>query len=397
VCWLKDFHAMPGISDTIINLARMRATLDNTAAHFPGSRQAASREAARLIETTEFGSNPGALRMLSYVPDGLAAGAPLVVVLHGCTQSAASYDHGSGWSQLAARHGFALLFPEQQRGNNANLCFNWFQSADVSRTGGEAESIQQMIRLLVREHRIDPARVYVTGLSAGGAMTASLLACFPEVFAGGAIIAGLPHGAAVSIPTAFEAMSSGKSRPAAEWGDLVREAAPYRGPRPAVQIWQGTADTTVRPSNATELVKQWSNVHGVTVTPDITDLQDGARHEMWRGPEGRIVLETYLVPGMAHGTPLDTGDDDLDHSVGHTGPHMLAADIGSTWHIARSWGLLTHASQSRRSHVNNQEMSAVDDGRLAAGRVPDAPALPSIGAKAVIEKALRAAGLMGHS
>src|SRR4029453_18745537 len=87
----------------------------------------------RLSDLAAFGSNPGQLRARTYTPDNLSAGAPLVVVLHGCTQTAADYDYGSGWSSLADRYGFALLFPEQQRSNNSNLCFNWFAPGDLRR------------------------------------------------------------------------------------------------------------------------------------------------------------------------------------------------------------------------------------------------------------------------
>ena len=81
----------------------------------------------------DFAPNPGALDALCHVPEGLADGAPLVVVLHGCTQNAAVYDRGSGWSALADRHGFALLYPQQRRANNSNLCFNWYSPADARR------------------------------------------------------------------------------------------------------------------------------------------------------------------------------------------------------------------------------------------------------------------------
>ena len=117
----------------------------------------------------------------------------LVVVLHGCGQTAAAYDFGTGWSTLAKRYGFALLMPEQQGANNANTCFNWFNPGDVARGRGEAASIRQMVARMVADHKIDPRRIYVTGLSAGGAMTSVMLATYPEVFAGGAIIAGLPY------------------------------------------------------------------------------------------------------------------------------------------------------------------------------------------------------------
>src|SRR4249919_2079692 len=176
----------------------------------------------RLHEISDFGSNPGNLRMFSYRPSTLADNPALVVVLHGCTQTAAGYDYGAGWSTLADRYGFALLLPEQQRSNNPNGCFNWFVPDDSRRGRGEALSIRQMIETFVMDKKIDQDRVFITGLSAGGAMTSVMLACYPEVFAGGAIIAGLPYGAASNVQQAFESMFQSPSRSAREWGDLVR-------------------------------------------------------------------------------------------------------------------------------------------------------------------------------
>lgn len=146
-------------------------------------------------------SNPGALQARYYLRADLPDEAPLVVVLHGCTQNAAGYDHHSGWSQLADEAGFALLYPEQQRANNPNLCFNWFLPPDTTRDCGEVSSIRQMIETMVVTHGLDRKQIFVTGLSAGGAMAAARLATYPEVFAGGGIIAGLPFGcAAMAVP-----------------------------------------------------------------------------------------------------------------------------------------------------------------------------------------------------
>ncbi len=323
---------MTGLAAMLGNLAQLRRQYATGASD--GS------ETSGLVEVTDFGSNPGALRMLTHVPDGLQAGAALIVVLHGCSQTAAAYDHGAGWSQLADRHGFAVLLPEQGRGNNANLCFNWFHPGDTARGEGEALSIRGMIGHMAAAHAIDPAHVFVTGLSAGGAMAAALLAAYPETFAGGAIIAGLPVGAASSAQGALEAMFQGRSHTAAEWGDRVRAASQHPGPWPFVQIWQGDADHTVRPSNAGELVKQWADVQGLPATPTWTDVVDGAAHQAWRGRDGGVALEAFMVPGLAHGTPLGTGSADPDYASGAAGPYMLEGGISSTWHIARAFGLL---------------------------------------------------------
>src|SRR5215212_8264399 len=230
---------------------------------------------SRLVEVTGFESAPGNLRMLRHVPDGLAPGAPLVVVLHGCTQAAAAYDHGTGWSALADRLGFALLLPEQQRVNNPNSCFTWFAPEDSERGRGEPLSIRHMIERMILDHGLDRRRVYISGLLAGGAMTSVMLVVYPELFAGGAILAGLPYRCAMDLPQALRCMAEGQSRPAAAWGDLVRAASPHRGPRPRVSVWHGAADRTVRPLNAQETVKQRSDVHGLGPGPSGADTVRG--------------------------------------------------------------------------------------------------------------------------
>src|SRR3954466_7353248 len=145
--------------------------------------------------------------------------------------------------------------PEQKLSNNANGCFNWFVPEDTARDSGEACSIRQMIERLARTAGIDRRRIFVTGLSAGGAMTSVMLATYPEVFAGGAIIAGLPYGIAGNVQEALKGMFQSPPRPAAELGDLVRKASTHKGPWPRLSVWHGSADRTVNPANADEIVK----------------------------------------------------------------------------------------------------------------------------------------------
>lgn len=375
---------MSGLADNVLKLSRMRLQRDQTIANL--------ETAVTLTAVTVKGSNPGELRMLSYVPAGLPAGAPLVVALHGCTQNAAAYDQGSGWSTLAERHGFALLLPEQQRSNNSNLCFNWFQPEDTSHGRGEAESIRQMILQMIAAHGLDARRVFITGLSAGGAMTATMLATSPELFAGGAIIAGLPHGAANGMMEAFSAMGQGRHHGARQWGDMVRAALPHRGPWPTVQIWQGTADSTVSPTNADELALQWSDVLGLPSQPAFTEQVDGSRHDVWPQIDGRVVLERWTVPGLGHGTPIRPTASDMDQAVGVAGPHMLASGISSTWHIAQSWGLLTQAAQERAVTPKAAPSPAEVGASEAMSLLPKMGEMLQPGL--VIERALKAAGLL---
>jgi poly(hydroxyalkanoate) depolymerase family esterase len=349
----KDFPAMAlldghdGILGNLMKLAPQALGKAMPSLDIPGF---GAPESAALIETTAFGDNPGNLRMLSYVPDALPAGAPLVVVLHGCTQTAAEYDRGTGWSTLAERFGFALLLPEQRRANNANLCFDWFQPEDITRGSGEAASVAAMVNAMIDTHRLQRQRVYVTGLSAGGGMTAALLATYPDIFAGGAVIAGLPFGSASNIPEAFGVMGQGRVRSPQELGDRVRAASSHRGPWPTVSIWQGTSDTTVNPVNAEELRKQWANVHGVTDAAPIQSTVDGAAHREWQAADGRAVVETYVINGLGHATPIDPNAADEDAQCGDTSASrfILPAGISSTYRIAESWGLIGRRRTARQ-------------------------------------------------
>jgi poly(hydroxyalkanoate) depolymerase family esterase len=291
----------------------------------------------RLREIAEFGANPGSLRMLAYVPDHLPPEPALVVALHGCTQTAAGYDHGTGWSTLADHHGFVVIYPEQQHCNNAKCCFSWFLPGDTTREHGEASSIRQMIERATMEFGVDRRRVYVTGLSAGGAMASVMLATYPEVFAGGAIIAGLPYGCATNVQEAFAAMLSEHSRSARALGDQVRAASAHRGPWPRISVWHGSADPIVKPSNAESTIRQWASVHRLNEHPSHEEKYTSHNRRVWNDATGNTLIEAITVNGMGHGVPLSTGED--RESSGAVGPFFLDVGISSTHHIARFWGL----------------------------------------------------------
>jgi poly(hydroxyalkanoate) depolymerase family esterase len=290
-----------------------------------------------LTEVKDFGSNPGNLRMFRYAPVVLQHPRALVVVLHGCGQTAAAYDVGSGWSTLAKHYGFALLMPEQLLSNNANGCFNWFYPEDTTRERGEAGSIRQMIARMVKDHAIDPRRIFITGLSAGGAMTSVMLATYPELFSAGAIIAGLPFGVASNLREALIGMRASRARSTTELGDLVRKATSHKGKWPKVSVWHGTADRTVYPGNADEIVKQWIDVHGLPLEPMSQTTVDGHPREVWWGPDGETLVESYTIADMAHGTPL--GMAETDKRYGTQGAFMIEAGISSSYHIAKVFGL----------------------------------------------------------
>lgn len=361
------------LSDTIARLARLR-----------GGLHAIPTKGNRLSALTSFGSNPGALQAKYYIPSNLKARTALVVVLHGCTQNAAGYDIGSGWSQLADEYGFAVLFPEQTRANNANLCFNWFVPQDTRRDSGEALSIRQMIDAVASMIDIDRKQIFITGLSAGGAMANAMLVLYPEVFAGGAIIAGLPFGSATTIPEAFDRMRGHGMPTSTELQSRLRAASPHGGAWPTVSIWQGTADNTVVPANADALVEQWRAVHDVDSMPTSVETVDGHLRKTWKDSQGLDLIEVWSISGMGHGTPLDAGD-----GYGRVGPYMLDEGISSTRHIARSWGITpSFSKEGRETRQEVTGVAALDDSNLRSGEVRPQ------GIQKVIEDALRSAGLM---
>jgi len=280
--------------------------------------------------------NPGNLGMVRYVPSGLPAGRPVVVALHGCTQTASAYGTGSGWQELADRMRFTVLMPEQKTANNSNRCFNWFEPGDTTRGQGEAESIAQMVHQTITDTGADPSRVYVTGLSAGAAMTAVMLATYPELFAGGGIVAGIAYRCASSMIDAFSCMYPGKNQTPAALGDAVRSASSYTGPWPTVSVWQGSADYTVAPANATELVEQWTNVHGIPATPTRTDTVAGYPHAVYEAG-GRAVVESYTITGMGHGQPVDPGS--AAGQCGQAGAFILDVNICAAWQMGSAWHL----------------------------------------------------------
>jgi poly(hydroxyalkanoate) depolymerase family esterase len=325
-----------------------------------------------------FAPDPGNLRMFVHLPRGLKAGAPLVVVLHGCGQSASAYGVEAGWWQLAEEMGFALLAPEQKVVNNPNTCFDWFNPEDITRGEGEAASIAAMIRTMIETYRLDKSRIFITGLSAGGAMTAVMLATYPELFAGGGIVAGLPFGAALNVRDALEAMRSAPLRTPREWGDAVRAASPWTGPWPKISIWHGALDPVVNINNAQASVAQWADLHDLVLTDARQEMVTGAVRLNW-GDQ----MELYTLPILGHGAPIDSSD------IGRPAPFVLEAGISSARRMARFWGL---APAAARKPALAPQVSALPkiEAVLAANPVAAAAA----GRDNFILRALKAAGLV---
>ena len=291
--------------------------------------------APSLSKVHDFGDNPGSLGMYEYVPVGLKAGAPLVVALHGCTQTPRDYDDEPGWLQVADRYGFALVFPAQSSMNQQLSCFNWFNPADQHRGKGEPASIVAMVDYAVKEHHLDSKRVYVAGLSGGAAMVSVMLAAYPDRFAGGASFGGIAY-LCTTGDNVLGCMGGVSENPKA-WGDKVREANPdYHGPWPRVSIWQGSADSVINPDSLRELMKQWTNVHGAGQEPTVTENVGPAEHKIYE-KDGKAVVETWMIKGMGHGTPIDPGDG--PHQCGKPSEYSLDKGICAVDYVARFWGI----------------------------------------------------------
>src|SRR3954470_6494999 len=253
-----------------------------------------------------------------YAPPDLdpAVPAPLVVMLHGCTQMAAAFSSGSLRSRPADRHGFVVAYPEQSTEENPSRCWNWFAPSHQARGGGEPASIAGAVRVVTEAKdrwTVDPARVFVAGMSAGGAMAAVLAATYPDVFAAVAIHSGLAYGSARTLPAATQAMRRGGPDPEAQGHAAFAAMDGAARVVPALVI-HGTADAVVDPVNAEHAVRQWMATNrraaGGAYEPDlhrpdatVRDDGSGARpfsRRTWLDARGHIVQELIEIEGLGH-------------------------------------------------------------------------------------------------
>ena len=245
----------------------------------------------------------GTIQYKLFVPAGLdTVAAPLLVMLHGCTQSPDDFARGTRMNLLAQRHGYVIAYPAQSAKNNAGKCWNWFRSGDQQRGRGEAGLIAALTSSLVDRHRLDARRVYVAGLSAGGAMAAVLGQTYGDIYAAIGVHSGLPHRAAHDLPSALAAMRSG-----ARAG--VNEAAPAAStPVPAI-VFHGDRDTTVDPCNGETVLAQSLGAAAAAAVPGAasatilrgsTEAGRAFTRTIHADCDGAVVAEHWLVHGAGH-------------------------------------------------------------------------------------------------
>jgi len=266
-----------------------------------------------------------------YLPKRYSAtrSSPLVVMLHGCKQDAETFSSGTRMNQLADQEGFLVLYPEQRRLANAHRCWNWFNSS-AQRAGGEAALLAGMVREVTRTHAVDPSRVYIAGLSAGGAMASIMASCYGHLFAACAVHSGLMYRAGESVSEATRAMKQG-SRASPEATARQAMAQKDFAPVPAIVI-HGSTDAIVNPVNANQVAEQFmamsrlADGESAPVIEFTSSQSAGGRYgyetrEYRRGDV--LVLRKVLVEGLDHAWSGGNGEFPFNDPKGPDASRMI--------------------------------------------------------------------------
>jgi poly(hydroxyalkanoate) depolymerase family esterase len=264
--------------------------------------------AASLTQITNFGTNPTGLQMYLYVPNSVKANPSILLALHGCQGSGPYLYSSTDFGSLADQYGFIVIYPSTNPGGS---CWDVSSNQALTRNGGsDPVGLMSMITYTEQHYGGNPNAVYVTGESSGGMMTNVMLADYPDVFKAGAAFMGVPyHCFYTGTVRGWNGPCAGGqvSMTAQQWGDLVRnDAYPgYTGPRPRVQLWHGTADTTLNYNNLGEEIKQWTNVLGVSQTPSSSDTPvTNWNRTRYNNSSGSTQVEAYGIVGAGHQLPI---------------------------------------------------------------------------------------------
>lgn len=286
-----DAHVRaPADADAAIDVEAREVAAD-PAPPGPSASSAPSREpAAEAFIDGHWGAGLQGRDYKLYIPPQAGSRPlPLVVMLHGCTQHPDDFAAGTRMNEAAREQGFFVLYPAQSQQANPQRCWNWFKHSHQQRGRGEPALIAGMTREVMEHHAIDPARVYVAGLSAGGAMAAILGEAYPELYAAVGVHSGLAAGAARDLPSAMGAMRSGSAPAASE--------APGR---PTI-VFHGDGDATVHPSNGSHVAAASAGAGAEREAQKKGNPggREATRH-LHRDGAGKVLAEHWVVHGAAH-------------------------------------------------------------------------------------------------
>lgn len=298
-----------------------------------------------LMQVEHFGNNPGNLKMFVHTngQKNDTSLKPLVIVLHGCGQTAAEVARLTGWNKLADLNDFIVVYPQQKFINNVSTCFNWFRNSDINKGEGECESIYQMLLYMRKHYSIDSSRVFVTGLSAGAAMAVVMMATHPESIKGGAIFAG---GAYKLATNAFASASAMLGTNKASRDELIKNITDqnpsFKDQYPLMIIYQGLNDLVVNHKNAGLLITQWTGINHCDTIPDkkehpFKNVADIKRME-YQDSSGRTVLIFYEVDNLGHRILVKPGNN--KDKGGETGMYGAAKNFHSTYQTAKDFGII---------------------------------------------------------
>lgn len=297
-----------------------------------------------LKEIKDFGTNPGNLKMFLYNNEDVSSiKKPLVIVLHGCSQNADDIAQLTGWNKIAQQHNFTVLYPQQKFGNNVSLCFNWFLNNDIEKDKGESGSIAQMIAFAIKNYNIDSNQIYITGVSAGGAMSIVLLATHPELFQSGAIMAGGAYKIATNAIQAFKVMSGNIDISAEKLTQNIKDQnLTYQGSYPKLIIYQGLEDKIADSKNAEIIINQWAGIHKIDKITDVTEVsfsnvEDITKYQ-YKNSSNETIITYYQIKNLGHKMLINPGEK--ENEGGKNGFYAVDKDFHSTYQTAKDFGLI---------------------------------------------------------
>jgi poly(hydroxyalkanoate) depolymerase family esterase len=286
-------------------LDRMKQRLDE---HMPGqiARPPSERRPAVLPDGARFEEHlytdaTGTLAYKLYIPSGYRKQPlPLVVMLHGCNQSPDDFAAGTRMNSLAEQELFLVAYPSQSLSTSATKCWSWFSPEDQQRGRGEPALIAGITREIIRDHAVDPDRIYIAGLSAGGAAAAIMGATYPDIYAAIGVHSGLAYGAADDMPSALTAMRQGGS--SQDSSGRRHQGADGKAPLVPTIVFHGDRDTTVSPVNADQLIAGSPGVAGLRKTLGQGESAGGIRYtrSVYADEAGRAQLEQWVLHGAGH-------------------------------------------------------------------------------------------------